>query len=591
MKMNTRYSRKTTVFGIIVALLGMTSFAYAQQAGDVLFKAMQDELDRSMSQLVMENLERPYFIGYTIDDAQQLNVQATLGTLTRSGLNRERYLSIDLRVGNYSLDNSNFVSGFSGFGADYAQLPIDNNYDAIRNRIYLQTDQVYKDAVETISKKRAYLQTRVIANRPDDFLKLPTNRVLDKPEEFDLNRAKFEELAKAATVVFRGYPDIISCDLSIQAAVTNQYILNTNGTRALRGDRIYVFDLSMMGKAADGEDIYDGDQVIYNSLAAIPSVADLTTWAKGNADRMRKLIKADTLEEYIGPVVFTADAAGEFFRQLFVRGISNLPQPTYENEQMAAMIGRVGGGGGEFAEKLNRRVLPASFTVYDDPTVSKVGNSPVVGGYNVDDAGNTPQKVVLVESGKLINLLIGIAPTKKIKDANGHARGAVGKAITAKPSNLVFESSEKVPYAKLKETLITLCKDVDLPYGLIVKRLSDPNASSGSFAMRVGNMMMRSGGSGASDAISTPWEIYKVFPDGREEPVRGLQFNNVTVRILKDILQTDDQMFVYNYLLNADPEMPSSIVTPSVLIEEMELKKNEEKIMKPPLLPSPLAGK
>ena len=67
--------------------------------------------------------------------------------------------------------------------------------------------------------------------------------------------------------------------------------------------------------------------------------------------------------------------------------------------------------------------------------------------------------------------------------------------------------------------------------------------------------------------------------------------DNVTVRILKDILQTDDQMFVYNYLLNADPEMPSSIVTPSVLIEEMELKKNEEKIMKPPLLPSPLAGK
>jgi TldD protein len=587
--MITRNSHRTIAIGLIATLLGLASFAYAQQAGDVLFKAMQDELDRTVSQLVMENLERPYFVSYTVDDVQQLEVHGSLGTLTQSNPDRGRYLSIDLRVGNYSLDNSNFVSGFSGYGTDYSQLPIDNNYDAIRNQIYLQTDQVYKDALETISKKRAYLQTRVIANRPDDFLKLPANRIIDKAEEFDLNKAKFEELAKTATVVFRDYPDIVSSDLKIEAAISNQYLINSNGTRTMRGDRIYIFDLSMMGKATDGENIFDGDRIVFNSLATIPSVADLTAWAKGNADRMSKLIKADTLEEYIGPVIFTADAAGEFFRQLFVRGISNLPQPTYENEQMAAIIGRAGGG--EFAEKLNRRVLPASFTVYDDPTVSKIGASPVMGGYNVDDAGNPPQKVVLVENGKLVNLLIGTSPTKKIKDANGHARGAVSKMVTAKPSNLVFESSEKVPYARLKETLITLCKDVDLPYGLIVKRLSDPNASSGSFAMRMGSMMMSGGGSGAPEALSAPWEIYRVYPDGREEPVRGLQFSNVTVRVLKDILQTDDQMFVYNYLLNADQEMPASIVTPSVLIEEMELKKNEEKVMKPPLLPSPLVGK
>lgn len=587
--MNNRNLHRTIVIGLFAALLGMTAFVHAQQAGDVLFKAMQDELDRTMSQLVMENLERAYFVSYTIDDVQQLEVHGNLGTLTQSNPDRGRYLTIDLRVGSYSLDNSNFVSGFSGYGANYTQLPIDNNYDAIRNQIYLETDQVYKDALETISKKRAYLQTRVIANRPDDFLKLPATRILDKSEEFDINKAQFEELAKAATVVFRDYPDIISSDLKIEAAISNQYLLNSNGTRTMRGDRIYIFDLSMMGKAADGENIFAGDRIIINSLAAVPSAANLIAWTKANADRMSKLIKADTLEDYIGPVVFTADAAGEFFRQLFVRGISNLPLPTFENEQMASIIGRAGGG--ELAEKLNRRVLPASFTVYDDPTINKVGSSPVIGGYNVDDAGNVPQKVVLVENGKLVNLLIGTSPTKKIKDANGHARGAVSKVVTAKPSNLVFESSEKVPYAKLKETLITLCRDVDLPYGLIVRRLSDPNSSSRSFAMRMGSMMMSGGGSGAPDILSAPWEIYKVYPDGREEPVRGLQFNNVTIRILKDILQTDDQMFVYNYLLNADQEMPASIVTPSVLIEEMELKKNEEKIMKPPLLPSPLAGK
>jgi hypothetical protein len=585
MKMNRRISVKLTVIGVVAALCSSVSFAAAQQVSDLLFTAMQDELDRNLSQLVMENLEHPYFISYTIDDVQQLDVTASLGTLSRSNLDRGRYLTVDARVGNYSLDNTNFVSGFSGLGVDFAELPIDNNYDAIRNSIYLQTDQVYKDALETVSKKRAYLQTRVITNRPDDFIKLPANKALDKPEEFDLNKAKFEELARVATAVFRGYPEIMSSDLRVQAAVYNQYFVNSTGTRTLRGDRIYVFELSMMGKAADGEDVMDGDRIIVNSLASVPSASNFTAWAKTNADRMRGLIKADTLDEYIGPVLFTADAAGELFRQLFVRNIANLPQPLFENEQMAQMM-QSSGAGGDFAEKLNRRVLPASFTVYDDPTVNKIGNLPVLGGYNVDDAGGAPQRVTLVENGKLVNLLIGIAPTKKIKEPNGHARGAVSKGLTSKPSNLVFESSEKVPYAKLKQTLITLCKDVDLPYGLIVKRLRDPNAAGPASAF---SFFMQQ--SGTPEALSVPWEIYRVHADGREEAVRGLQFSNVTVRILKDILQTDDQVFAYNYLLNGDPEMPSTIVTPSVLVEEMELKKSEAKIKKPPLLPSPLTEK
>jgi hypothetical protein len=61
------------------------------------------------------------------------------------------------------------------------------------------------------------------------------------------------------------------------------------------------------------------------------------------------------------------------------------------------------------------------------------------------------------------------------------------------------------------------------------------------------------------------------------------------VRHLRDILQTDDQSHVYNYLIGADYEMPVSIVCPSILLEEIELKQAETKVQKPPILPSPLA--
>jgi predicted Zn-dependent protease len=580
--MIAKYLNRLAISFLVASLACLSVGLYGQQTGDLLFKVMQDELDRSMGQLVMQDLEKAYFISYTIDDYQQLEVASELGTLLRSKLDRNRYLTTDVRTGDYSLDNSNFVSGYR-FGADYTQLSLDDNYDAIRNQIYLATDAAYKDALETLSKKRAYLQSRVTPNRPDDFIKLPPNKYLGKAEAFDIDKAVFEDLAKAATAVFRDYPAIISSELKVTASLFNQYLVNSGGTRTLRGDRIYGFELTMTGKSSEGDDLADGDRIVVKDFASIPTKTALVSWAKANADRMDRLVKADTLDEYSGPVVFTGDAAGEFFRQLLVKNISNLPAALYENEQMAQMMG--GGGGSDFLSKINRRILPATFTVYDDPTVNKVGSAPVIGGYPVDDAGGVPQRITLVENGKLINLPVGDVPTKKIKEPNGHARGALGKDVTAKTSNLVVTSTDKVPYATLKQTLISMCKDVDLPYGLIIKRVRDMGVQS------AGGFSFFPQPNQSQEGLTVPYEVYKVYADGREEPVRNLQFNNVTVRILKDIQQTDDQAYVYNYLVGNDYEMPASIVAPSILVEEMELKKSEEKVKKPPLLPSPLAEK
>ena len=96
---------------------------------------------------------------------------------------------------------------------------------------------------------------------------------------------------------------------------------------------------------------------------------------------------------------------------------------------------------------------------------------------------------------------------------------------------------------------------------------------------------------GRKNALTAPLLVYKVYPDGKEEPVRSLVFSNVTVRVLRDILQTSDKQYVYNYLIGNNYEMPASIVCPAILVEEMELKKSEEKIKKPPILPSPLTEK
>ncbi len=567
------------VIAALFCLMTVTP-AVADNRSDLFFKVMEDEIQRNVSQLVMEKLERPYFIGYTIDDIQQLEVSASLGQLLQSRMERSRYLTTDLRVGDYKLDNSNFVAGFSGFGADFTSLPIEDDYDAMRNTIYLATDRVYKTALETLSKKRAYLQSRVINDRPDDHIKFPANKFLDKPEALDIEAEFFEELAKPMTEVFRAYPGIISSELNVTASVVNQYLANSEGTQTLRGDRIYGFSLSMSGRSADGEDVVNSDRIIVNDLKRLPDRTQLIAWAKGNAEKMNRMINADTLEDYIGPVMFSGEAAGEFLRQLFSKNVSNQPGPVYENDQMSSMMS----SGSDFANKLNRRVLPITMNVYNDPTLEKIGDMPLIGAYGVDDAGNSPQRTMLVENGKLVNILIGITPTKKVKDPNGSARGAVSKEVTAKPSNLVFESTDKITADKLKKNLIAMCKDIDLPYGILITKLRDMGTPTGGF-----QFFGQQPGGGSDAGLTQPYEIFRIYADGREELLRGLQFTDVNVRILRDIVQTDNSRYVYNYLIGNDYEMPATIVTPSLLIEEMELKKIDTKVKKPPVLPSPLA--
>ena len=568
---------KTRITLLLTALiLASAALSFATQVDSVLFAAMHDELTRNMSSLVMENLDRPYFIGYTIDDYQSLSVEGVLGAITRSNLDRGRYLTVDLRVGSPQLDNSNFIAGFFGGGQDYFSIPYEDNYDAVRNKIYLATDELYKQALKTLSQKKAYLQTRIVNDRPDDFIMPAANKYIGSTQQFDLEKAKFEELIQAASEVFLKYPEIISSKINLTASINNEYLVNSVGSQMQRGDRLYTISLNMNAKSADGDDLEGSDRITSLTAAELPSKAELVKWAQSNADNMKARIAGVTIDDYTGPVLMTGDAAAEFFRQLLVKNISDCPAPTYERDQMADRF-----PGPALANKVKRRVLPDNFNVFDDPTIDKYHGFNLIGHFAVDDAGNPSKKVQLVENGKLVNLLIGESPTKLIKEANGHARGAIGKDLEARPGNVIIESNTTLPITDLKKSMLDMCRDMGLEYGIVITQLGNPNAPGGGF------FSLSSG----ETALAPPLAAYKIYPDSREEQVRNLEFNDVNIRILKDILQAGDDMHCYNYLIGDDTEMPVSLVCPSVLVEEMELKKNESKVEKPPVLPSPLAKK
>jgi TldD protein len=96
--------------------------------------------------------------------------------------------------------------------------------------------------------------------------------------------------------------------------------------------------------------------------------------------------------------------------------------------------------------------------------------------------------------------------------------------------------------------------------------------------------------------VSAPVMIYKVYPDGREELVRGLRFRSVNARTLKDILAAGDDNNVFDFLNSSAPMAllgastyvaTTSVIAPSVLIDDIELHPSEDELPKLPIVPPP----
>ena len=140
--------------------------ALAQQDNDHTLQAMRDEMARSKSRLELKipNTDqpvRPFYVEYRLLDLDVREIVTEFGTLLSSIHTRNRFMNVAARVGSYKLDSSNFVSddAFRGFIGPTGSVGIDRDYDSLRQDLWIATDQAFKQAVETYSRKQAYLSS------------------------------------------------------------------------------------------------------------------------------------------------------------------------------------------------------------------------------------------------------------------------------------------------------------------------------------------------------------------------------------------------------------------------------------------------
>lgn len=541
--------------------------ALAQAADDIVFRALQDEMDRSMQSLRLESMAPPYFLSYRVQDVQETTIRARYGALTQTEPSQQRYFSIDLRVGRPELDNSGFIGGMRDAYRRRVNLAHENDYHSLRHDLWLQTDQAYKNALENLSRKNAYLQVHPPQEVIPDFSPAAPHVFAGSPGVLEVDRAAWQREVEAAARVFGDFPELQDWNVAYFGRASTVRYLNSEASRHVKGQAIQRLDVNATVQAPDGQRLSGFLAFTARDADAPPTGTALQSAVRAMASELQAMAAAPRLNEYAGPVLFDGFAAAQLLSQLFVAQLTPARPPIYAEEWMAQsapdpkLVGR-----------LQRRVLPSFVTIEDDPTHDAWNGVRLAGTQAVDDEGVPCQSLTLVEKGRLVNLPMSRAPIAKLRESNGHARAITSGMIIPTPSNLIVKSSEPVadPVAELRR----LAREFGSEYGLLVTRLADPTVDE---TYRWNERRAQ----GPPEMLAPPLFVYKVYvSDGHREPARGLVFEEVSIRTLRDIGALGGEATAYNLAQSFGPmdyRYPISIVTPSILVEEMELKANPDR--------------
>lgn len=567
---------------VALSLIAFSGVLSAAQP-DPVFDAMQAELKRSMT-LTLNQLDKPYYLSYTVDDEHTWSAAATLGGLISSSVNDYRVPRLRIRVGDYNFDNTNWTGANApGPRYDLRSFPIeDENPLVLRQFLWLATDSAFKGSLQSIARKRAALRNVTVSDVLPDFAPAkPYVEIRDyKPAIFD--NKEWVERIKKVSAVFTQFPSLRNSGIEFSAVDSLHRFVNSEGTEIRVPEATGGIEIEASAQAADGMIVRDLNTFYTRDITRMFPEDELINSARNLSEQVLKLAAAPMGDSYTGPILFEGAASPQLLAELLGRNLYISRKP------IAAPGGNPQANTTELEGRRGVRIMPEFFDVIDDPT------KPLFGHEEVDEEGVAEKPLSLVEKGVLKDFLRTRQPVRGYDESNGRARlsGSYGADLPL-PTNLIITAHETSSIADLKKKLLDLVQQRGLPYGMIVRKMDFPSSASIDEARKI---LSAGAAGGSSHPISIPLYAYRLYPDGHEELVRGERFRSVNARSMKDILAAGDDSVTFNYLDNGAPfallgygsgAAEVTVVAPSVLIDDLELTKVDDELPKLPIVPSP----
>ena len=533
--------------------------------------AMAEELERAHKSLQLRGHEAPYFLSYAVRGMDTEEIGAKYGAVFIDRHRRDKRLQVDVRVGSYQFDNTGSPEMFEFEGSDSGysagrEAPLDDDPAALRNALWLLTDETYKKALSAFLKKKGKQ-----VYRPDDpetppsFSREESQVAVDPPLPFPFDRAGWVRELREQTERLGAHPELFDSHVRVSVDHEEREFASTEGTRLVTERVIYALHVQAWARAPDGM-LLENSRDFYGAKdSELPRGEELARRIDVMVAELLALRQAPVLDPYTGPALLEPEAAGVLFHE----AVGHRLEGERQNDDK---------DGHTFKGQVGKPILPFFLTILDDPTQRAAGPVSLNGYYRFDDQGVPGQRTTLVDKGILKTFLMSRAPVQGVPPhSNGHGRSAPGRDPVARMSNLIVESARTMPWPKLKEALIAEAKRQEKPFGLVIRDVTGGNTDTSGYAYQAFK--------------GQPRLVYKVDANtGAETLVRGVEIVGTPLLSINKIIATGEERRVFNGYCGAESGyVPVSTVAPTVLVSEIELQRTRKDTGRSPVLPSPWA--
>jgi predicted Zn-dependent protease len=532
---------------------------------DPVVTLLAQELGHSVSALASVN-PAPYFVGYHVVERHAVRLVASDGSLVSRDEDESRSLDVDIRIGSPEKDNTHRIPGetLDAYKSTTA-LPLDWGEAATRNALWLATDSEYDAALAR------WLRVQTLdpgatddEPRPDFSAETPVVHAEPK-EQHRFDEASWTERLVRLSAASEEFPMVQRSEVALSFVTETRYQVNSEGTRLQLSHNSVRLELQAQTLADDGMLLDRFDSVDARRLDDIPADSTLRERYRQLFLDIRALQKAPVIEPYVGPAILDGRAAGVFFHEVFGHRIEGHRQDA-ENE------------GQTFASMIGQPIMDTDLDVYDDPNIERLNGVDLNGFYAFDDEGVPAERANLVQAGILRGFLMSRTPARGFLKSNGHGRRAAGHSVVARQANLVVDPIHTVSRATLEQALLSEVREQGLPYGLRFAEISGGFTQTQRYDTQAFKVI--------------PVMVYRLYPDGRQELVRGVDIEGTPLTALSKIELAANDFEVFNGVCGAESGwVPVSATSPSLLLSQIEVARQEQSNDKPPLLPPPSPAK